>query len=119
MISRVVNIEIRLVKDHFELKDFDLVQIEITPKVNERIEWKSLNPQIVAVNDKGQISAVAKEGAAKVKAVYKNSAIIDDYDLDVLGEIFRVNGKIRRSGSAAVDKWNVVEANIYRYLFNK
>lgn len=77
------DIEIRLVKDHFELKDFDLVQIEITPKVNERIEWKSLNPQIVAVNDKGQISAVAKEGAAKVKAVYKEQELCCYVKVDI------------------------------------
>ena len=76
-------IEIRLVKDHFELKDFDLVQIEITPKVNERIEWKSSNPQIVAVNDKGQISAKAKEGDAEVKAVYKEQELCCYVKVDI------------------------------------
>lgn len=76
-------IKIKLVKDHFELKDFNLVQIEITPKINERIDWKSSNPQIVAVNDKGQISAVAKEGAAVVKAVYKEQELCCYVKVDI------------------------------------
>ena len=76
-------IEIKLVEDHFELKDFNYVQIEITPKVNERIEWKSTNPQIVAVNNEGKISAVAKEGTAEVKADYKGQKLCCYVKVDI------------------------------------
>lgn len=67
--------DIKLVKDHFELKNYNPVQIEISPTLEEKLKWISSNPQIVAVNDQGQITAVAQKGAVKVTAVYKEQEL--------------------------------------------
>ena len=78
--------EIKLVKDHFELKDYNPVKIETTPKVKETIEWKSSDSKIVTVNNDGEILAVAKEGSAKVKAVYKEQELICSVEVDIEDE---------------------------------
>lgn len=78
--------EIKLVKDHFELKDYNPVKIEITPKVKEAIEWESTDSKIVTVNNAGEILAVAKEGSAQVKADYKEQKLICYVEVDIEDE---------------------------------
>lgn len=80
------NTEIKLVNDHFKLKNYDPVKIETDPKVEETIEWESSDSKIVKVNNAGEILAVAKEGSAKVNAVYKEQELICYVEVDIEDE---------------------------------
>jgi hypothetical protein len=75
--------EIKLVKDHFELKDYNPVKIETTPKIKEPLEWESTDSKIVTVNKAGEIFAVAKKGSAQVKTVYNEQDLICYVKVDI------------------------------------
>ena len=77
------NTEIKVVKDHFKLKDYNPVKIETDPKVRETIEWESSDSKIVTVNNVGEIRAVAKEGSAEIKAFYKTQQLTCYVEVDI------------------------------------
>lgn len=78
--------EIKLVKDYFELKDYNPVTIETTPKVNEVIEWESSDSKIVTVNNAGEIQAVAKKGSVKVTAFYNKQKLVCSVEVNIEDE---------------------------------
>lgn len=86
--------KIKLIKDHFELKDYNPIKIETTPKVKETIIWESSDSKIVTVNNDGVIQAVAKEGSAKVKVFYKEQELVCSVEVDIEDETPKDGGDL-------------------------
>lgn len=84
--------EIKLIKDHYELKDYNPVKIETTQTVNEAIAWESSDPEIVRVNNTGEIFAVANEGRVTVKAVYKTQELVCFVNVNIEDGIVKDEG---------------------------
>lgn len=81
--------DVKLVEECIELKNYKPIKIETTPKVEEALEWKSSNSEIVKVNQLGEILAVAKKGSAEVKAVYKEQELICHVVVDIEDDTFK------------------------------